>query len=134
MSTTERIVLLLNIVYVYFSPNTVTKKVDLWQVYIECRRCRQDVKVYVLAVWPLSSATRRPAFIQFTGCQQPVKRSYSLIGQKMQLTGWHNGNEMRNVICVDTQTSIDRLYLPFLIAWQRKRLHLCRRFKFQRQN
>ena len=76
MSTTERIVLLLNIVYVYFSSNTVTKKVDLWQVYIECRRCRQDVKVYVLAVWPLSSATRRPAFMQFTGCQQPVKRSY----------------------------------------------------------
>ena len=28
------------------------------------------------------------------------------IGQKMQLTGLHNDNEMRNVICVDTQTSI----------------------------
>ena len=25
----------------------------------------------------------------------------------MQLTGWHNGNEMRNVICVDTQTSTE---------------------------
>ena len=30
-----------------------------------------------------------------------------LIGQKMQLTGWHNGNEMRNAICLDTQTSIE---------------------------
>ena len=76
MSTTERIVLLLNIVCVYFSPNAVTKKVDLWQVYIEYRRCRQDVKIYVLAVGPISSETRRPAFTQFTGCQQPVKRPY----------------------------------------------------------
>ena len=25
--------------------------------------------------------------------------------KKMQLTGWHNGNEMDNAICVDTQTS-----------------------------
>ena len=76
MSTPERILLLLKIAYVYFSPNTVTKKVDLWQVYIECRRCRQDVKVYVLAVGPLCSATRRPAFMQFTGCEQLVKHSY----------------------------------------------------------
>ena len=30
-----------------------------------------------------------------------------VIGQKMQLTGWQNGDEMRNAICVDTQTLID---------------------------
>ena len=29
-----------------------------------------------------------------------------LIGQKMQLTGWQNGKEMRIAICVETQTSI----------------------------
>ena len=29
------------------------------------------------------------------------------IGQEMRLTGWHNGNEVRNVICVETRTSIE---------------------------
>ena len=31
-----------------------------------------------------------------------------LIGQKMQLTGWHwhNGHEMRNAICVDRQVAL----------------------------
>ena len=38
-----------------------------------------------------------------------------LTGQKMQLTGSHNGNEMRNAICVDTQTSIEWPYCPFPI-------------------
>ena len=30
-----------------------------------------------------------------------------LIGQNMQLAGCHNGNEMRNATCVDTQISIE---------------------------
>ena len=40
-----------------------------------------------------------------------------LIGQKMQLTDWHNGHEMRNAICVDRQIiSIEwPLYCLFLI-------------------
>ena len=33
-----------------------------------------------------------------------------LIGQKMQLTGWHNSNEMRNAICGDTHNSVEWLY------------------------
>ena len=33
-----------------------------------------------------------------------------LIGQKMQLTGYHNGNEMRDATCVDTQISIEWPY------------------------
>ena len=33
-----------------------------------------------------------------------------LIGQKMQLTGCHNGNEMRNAICVDSKISIEWPY------------------------
>ena len=37
-----------------------------------------------------------------------------LIGQKMQLTGCHNGNEMRNAICVDTNISIEWPYCSFL--------------------
>ena len=37
-----------------------------------------------------------------------------LIGQKMQLTGCHNGNEMRNATCVDTKISIEWLYCSFL--------------------
>ena len=37
-----------------------------------------------------------------------------LIGQKMQLTGCHNGNEMRNTTCVDTKISIEWPYCSFL--------------------
>ena len=37
-----------------------------------------------------------------------------LIGQNMQLTGCHNGNETRNVTCVDTQISIEWLYCSSL--------------------
>ena len=37
-----------------------------------------------------------------------------LIGQKMQLTGCHNGNEMRNATCVDTKISIEWPYCSFL--------------------
>ena len=37
-----------------------------------------------------------------------------LIGQNMQLTGCHNGNEMRNATCADTQISIERPYCSFL--------------------
>ena len=37
------------------------------------------------------------------------------IGQKMQLTVWHNGNEMHNAICMDTQTSVEWLYCLFPI-------------------
>ena len=40
-----------------------------------------------------------------------------LIGQKMQLTGWHNDNEMHNTMCMDTQTSIEWLYCLFPILW-----------------
>ena len=37
-----------------------------------------------------------------------------LIGQKMQLTGCRNDNEMRNAICVDTKISIEWPYCSFL--------------------
>ena len=33
-----------------------------------------------------------------------------LIGHNMQLTGCHNGNEMRNATCADTQFSIEWPY------------------------
>ena len=37
-----------------------------------------------------------------------------LIGQKMQLTGCHNDNEMRNATCVDAKISIEWPYCSFL--------------------
>ena len=40
-----------------------------------------------------------------------------LIGQKMQLTGWHNGYHMCNALCVNTQNSIEFPYCPFPILW-----------------
>ena len=33
----------------------------------------------------------------------------------MRLTGWHNGNEMRNVICVETRTLFEWPYCLFSI-------------------
>ena len=43
-------------------------------------------------------------------------REFSIpIGQKMQLTGWDNGNEMRNATCVDSKTSIEWPYCLFPI-------------------
>ena len=40
------------------------------------------------------------------------------IGQKMQLTGWENTNNMRNAKCADTQTSMEWPYCSFLYwAW-----------------
>ena len=39
-------------------------------------------------------------------------REFSIpIGQKMQLTGWDNRNEMRNATCVGSKTSIYRVAL-----------------------
>ena len=38
-----------------------------------------------------------------------------LIGQNMQLTGCHNGNEMRNATCADTQISVEWPYCSFSI-------------------
>ena len=35
----------------------------------------------------------------------------------MQLTGCHNGNEMRNATCADTQISIEWPYCLFPILW-----------------
>ena len=41
----------------------------------------------------------------------PAIREFGiLIGQKTQLTGWDNGNEMRNVTYMDTKTSIEWPY------------------------
>ena len=37
-----------------------------------------------------------------------------LFGQKMQLTGCHDGNDMRNATCVDTKISIEWPYCSFL--------------------
>ena len=49
-----------------------------------------------------------------------------LIGQKMQLTGCHNDNEMRNAISVDTNISIEWPYCSSLycalIREQKKQL------------
>ena len=42
-----------------------------------------------------------------------------LIGQNMQLTSCHNGNEMRNATCADTQISIEWPYCSFPILWHR---------------
>ena len=40
-----------------------------------------------------------------------VTRQYSiLVGQNMQLTGCHNGNDMCNATCADTQISVEWLY------------------------
>ena len=65
-------------------------------------------------VGPLSSATRRLITMQLLAANSQFS---VLIGQKMQLTGWHSGNEMRNVICVDTQASIEWPYCPFPKLW-----------------
>ena len=40
-----------------------------------------------------------------------------LIGQNMQLTGCHNGNEMRNTTYADTQISFEWPYCSFPILW-----------------
>ena len=40
-----------------------------------------------------------------------------LIGQNMQLTGCHNGNEMRNVTYAETEISIEWPYCSFPILW-----------------
>ena len=40
--------------------------------------------------------------MQFTDCGQRVYRSH---WPKMQLSGCHNGNEVRNAACVETQIS-----------------------------
>ena len=51
-------------------------------------------------------------FMQFAGCDQAVS---VFIGQKMQLIGWENANNMRNGACADTQTSNEWPYsLPIL--------------------
>ena len=47
-------------------------------------------------------------------------REFSIpIGQKMQLTGWDNSNEMRNATCVDSKTSIEWPYCLFPILCPR---------------
>ena len=50
--------------------------------------------------------------MQFTGCHQPVQRSYW--PENAMTGGRHNGNEMRNEICVGTQTLIGG---PTVIAY-----------------
>ena len=46
----------------------------------------------------------------------PATREFDIpIGQKMQLTGWDNRNEMRNATCVDSKTSIEWPYCLFSI-------------------
>ena len=37
-------------------------------------------------------------------------RNKILIGQKVQLTGWDNANNMRSATCADTQTPKIELY------------------------
>ena len=61
-------------------------------------------------VGPIISANWRPNIMQHTGNHQPVQR---FLRPEMQLTSWHNGNDMRNAICGDTQTSIKWPYYPF---------------------
>ena len=49
----------------------------------------------------------------------PAKSLFSiLIGQKMQMTGLDNANNMRNATCANTQTSIEWPYCTFLKLWQ----------------
>ena len=48
-----------------------------------------------------------------------------LTGQKMQLTGCHNGNEMRNATCVDTQISIEWPYCSFLYCGSTRKKLAC---------
>ena len=50
-------------------------------------------------------------FVQFTGCTGKFRVS---IGQKTQLTGWENVNNMRNAKCASTQNSMEWLYCSFL--------------------
>ena len=47
-----------------------------------------------------------------------------LIGQNIQLTGCHNGNDMRNATCADTQSSIEWPYCSFPILSLRPGLGL----------
>ena len=49
--------------------------------------------------------------MQFTGCEQPVQHSH---WPENAITGCHNGNEMRNMTCVDTKMSIEWPYCSFL--------------------
>ena len=46
-------------------------------------------------------------------CSLPIATSQFsvLISQKIQVTGWNNGNDMRNETCANTQTSLECLTL-----------------------
>ena len=55
-----------------------------------------------------------------------------LIGQNMQLTGCHNGNEMRNAACADTEISIEWPYCSFLYcACVMSYVHIIHNLKYQ---
>ena len=72
--------------------------------------------IYGMDSRAMHSGVQHGALLLFS-LQAATSHFSILIGQKMQLTGWHNGNEMCNVICMDTQTSIEWLYCLFSILW-----------------
>ena len=54
-------------------------------------------------------------FIPYTVLLAANSQFRIFIGQKMQLTGWENADNMRNATCADTQTSMEWLYCSFPI-------------------
>ena len=62
-------------------------------------------------VGPLSSATCSLCLCSLLAATSQFS---VFIGQKMQLTGWENANNMRKAICADTQTSNEWPYCSFL--------------------
>ena len=55
-----------------------------------------------------------PYIMQFTGCDQ----GFSIpIGQKVQLTGWDNGNEMHSATCVESKNfyRVALLSIPYTV-------------------
>ena len=73
---------------------------------------RLSVSSHSIRAWTVGPLS----IMQLTGCHQTVKCFYSP-ESAITGSGWHYGNEMRNAVCVDTQTSIAWPYCPFPILW-----------------
>ena len=64
-------------------------------------------------VGPLSSVTCAPT-VCLCSLLAATSQFRVSIGQKMQLTGWENANNMRNAKCAGTQISMEWPHCSFL--------------------
>ena len=91
-------------------------------------RCFSGSEIELILIWcqvPLLVVLRAPSahlliwacscrFMQFTGCDQQFS---IFIGQKMQLTCCHNGDEKRNTTCVDTHFKCSDSSAPTVVPY-----------------